>query len=359
MKAVISGGGTGGHIYPALSIAQQLRADGVDILYMGGRGSLEAKLASANGFAFFGVECAGLHRRSLRIIKDLLTNGRGLQQAKAQLRQFRPDVVVGTGGYAEAPVLKAAQSLGIPTVLHEQNAFPGLANRAMARQAKAVCLTFQAAAPYFPHQERLHLTGLPIREQILAAKRDDARKYFHIPDDGKPTLLITGGSQGAAKLNDAAAEAMESLLAEGYRVIHICGKKEYEQRKAAMPQHPCLILRPYVEEMENALVLADLAVSRAGASFIAEAVAVGLPTILVPYPYAANDHQRYNARALEKQGAAILVENDSLSGERLLQEVRSLLGDDARRGKMSAQCRAMAVPDAAARIAEIIYKITK
>ncbi|MBQ6807701.1 MAG: undecaprenyldiphospho-muramoylpentapeptide beta-N-acetylglucosaminyltransferase [Firmicutes bacterium] len=359
MKAVISGGGTGGHIYPALSIAQRLRADGVEILYVGGKASVEAKLAARNGFAFFGLDCAGLHRRSLAIIKDLLTNARGLLQARSCLRDFQPDVVIGTGGYAEAPVLKAAQNMGIPTLLHEQNAYPGLANRTMARKAKAVCLTFQAAAPYFPHADRLHLTGLPIREQIFSATREAAREYFQIPDDGKPTLLITGGSQGAAALNNAAAEAMESLLEQGIRVIHICGEKEYSSRKQHMPKHPDLLLRPYIEQMEFALALADLAVSRAGASFIAEALAVGLPTILVPYPYAANDHQRFNALALQEKGAGILVENDALNGKILLEQVLSLLQDDEKRQEMSANCRAMAVPDAAGRIAGIVYDLLK
>ena len=359
MKAVVSGGGTGGHIYPALSIAQRLRADGVEVLYMGGKGSMEAKLAAENGFAFFGVDCAGLHRRSLSIIKDLLTNARGLGQARRCLKEFQPNVVVGTGGYAEAPVLKSAANLGIPTVLHEQNAFPGLANRTMARQAKAVCLTFQAAAPYFPHQDRLHLTGLPIREQILTAKREQARAYFDIPDDGKATLLITGGSQGAATLNKAAVEAIPDFLQQGLRVIHICGEKEYFKWKQLLPEHPCLLLRPYIDHMEYALALADVAVARAGASFIAEALAIGLPTILVPYPYAANDHQRFNALALQEQGAAIMVEDKCFDGARLRQEATALLLDEAHRQEMSAHCREMALSDAADRIVKIIYGILK
>ncbi|MDO4732362.1 MAG: undecaprenyldiphospho-muramoylpentapeptide beta-N-acetylglucosaminyltransferase [Bacillota bacterium] len=359
MKAVVSGGGTGGHIYPALSIAQKLRADGAELYYVGGKDSVEAKLAAKNGFAFFGLECSALHRHSLAVVKDLAVNAQGCLHAHSFLQNFCPDVVIGTGGYAEAPVLRAAQSLGIPTVLHEQNAYPGLANRMMAKKAAAVCLSFQAAAPYFPHQKRLHLTGLPIREEILLSTKEQARAHFQIPDDGKPLLLITGGSQGAASLNQAAAAAIPALLEQGIRVIHICGEKEFFKYKQILPSHPDFFLYPYLDHMEFALALADLAFSRAGASFIAEALAVGLPTLLVPYPYAANDHQRFNALALQEKNAGLLLENDALSGAVLLEKVTGLLKNRELLQKMSANCLSMAIPDAAERIVQIIYALLK
>lgn len=359
MKAVVSGGGTGGHIYPALAIAQRLRNDGVDVLYMGGENSMEAKLASASGFAFFGLRCAGLHRRSLRIVKDCVVNAIGIHQARMQLKKFSPDIVVGTGGYGSAPVLKGAQSLGLTTVLHEQNAFPGLANRLLARQAKAVCLTFPAAAEYFPHPERLHVTGLPIRTEILTTTREQARGYFQIPDDGKPVLLITGGSQGAASLNTAATEAVPVLLTKGIRILFLCGKADYFSRRQSLPEHPDLILRPYLEHMEYALALADLAVARAGASFLAEALACALPTILVPYPYAANDHQRFNAKSLVEQGAAEMIEDSELTGSVFLEHVLALLQDEPRRKEMAFQAKSMSIPDAGDRIAEILYRFVE
>lgn len=355
MKAIVSGGGTGGHIYPALAIAQRLRDDGVEVLYMGGEDSMEAKLAPASGFAFFGLRCAGLHRRSLVIVKDLFINAIGLHQARAHLKAFAPDVVIGTGGYGSAPVLKGAQSLGLPTVLHEQNAFPGLANRTLARQARAVCLTFQAAANYFPHPERLHVTGLPIRAEILTVTREQALDYFRVPNDGKPVLLITGGSQGAATLNNAAAAAAKTLLGQGVRMILLCGKKEYFSRRQSLPDDPDLILLPYLEHMEYALALADLAVARAGASFLAEALVRGLPMILVPYPYAANDHQRYNAKALVDQGAAVMVEDCQFTGNTLLEQVVPILQNDSRRAEMGRRAKALSIPDAGDRIVEIIY----
>jgi len=188
MKAVISGGGTGGHIYPALAIAEHLRADGAAILYMGCADSAEARQAEARGFAFAPVEAAGLHRRSLLLLKDLAQNYRGLCQARRVIADFAPDIVIGTGGYGEVPVVKAAQQLKIPTLLHEQNAFPGLANRYLARKADAVCLTFGAAAGALPHAERQHLTGLPIRERILAVTREEARRFFSSSGRGASPL---------------------------------------------------------------------------------------------------------------------------------------------------------------------------
>jgi len=358
MKAVISGGGTGGHIYPALAIAEYLRARGAEILYMGCAASAEARLAEARGFAFFPVEAAGLHRRSPRMLKDLVRNYRGLRQARRVIADVAPDIVIGTGGYGAAPVVKAAQQLKVPTLLHEQNAFPGLANRYLARNADAICLTFGAAAGALPHAERQQLTGLPIRERILTATREEARRFFHLPaEDQAPCLLITGGSAGAASINRAAAAAWTRLLDQGYRIIHLCGKEKHFELRQRCPQHPRLLLLPYLDEMEYALALADLAVARAGASFLAEAAARGLPTVLIPYPYAANDHQRYNARTFADQGAAVLIEDRELSGPLLAETVAGLLENRSQMERMSAQARTLAVPDALERIARAIEGI--
>ncbi|MBR5429874.1 MAG: undecaprenyldiphospho-muramoylpentapeptide beta-N-acetylglucosaminyltransferase [Firmicutes bacterium] len=355
LKAIVCGGGTGGHIYPALAIAEQLRADGARVLYMGAADSTEQELARAAGFPFRGVACCGLHKTSPRLLLDLLTNYRGLRQARRVLREYGPHLVIGTGGYAEAPVIKAAQGLGLPTVLHEQNAFPGLANRRLSRKARAVCLTFAAAAPYFPHPERLHETGLPVRRQVLEASREAAWDYFDIDPAGRdvPTLLITGGSLGAASLNKAAAAAYARLLAAGVRVIHLCGRGNAQELKRSAPQDKRLIILPYLDEMQHALALADLAVGRAGASFSAETLCLGLPTVLIPYPYAANDHQRFNARAMAEGGASVVIEDEALNGETLADTALTLLNDRQRLRDMSAAARSMARYDAAREIADV------
>ena len=357
LKAIVCGGGTGGHIYPALAIAEQLRADGARVLYMGAGDSTEQKLAAAAGFSFRGVDCCGLHKSSPRLIADLWRNYRGLRQARRIISGFAPEIVIGTGGYAEAPVIKAAQGLGIPTLLHEQNAYPGLANRRLSRKARAVCLTFGAAAPYFPHPDRLHETGLPVRRQVLEASREAAWDYFGVEGEerGIPTLLITGGSLGAASLNRAAVEAYPALLAAGVRVIHLCGRKNFHEIKGSAPDHPRLILLPYLEDMQHALALADLAVGRAGASFSAETLCLGLPTVLIPYPYAANDHQRFNARAMAEGGASVVIEDDALNGGVLTRTVLDLLNDAERLRTMSESAKAMARYDAAREIAAVAY----
>lgn len=364
MKAIVCGGGTGGHIYPALAIAEQLRLDGVEVLYMGGReagASLEERLSVAAGFDFRGVDCCGLHTRSPRLLADLWKNYRGLRQARQLIGDFGPDLVIGTGGYAEAAVIKAAQGLGLPTLLHEQNAYPGLANRKLAKKAQAVCLTFAAASPWFPHAERLHLTGLPVRQQVLQATREAAWDYFNIHGSERQvmTVLLTGGSLGAASLNRAAQAAYGQLLEQGLRLIHLCGRDKYVRLRQQAPVHERLLLLPYLDEMQHALALADLAVARAGASFSAEALVLGLPTILAPYPYAANDHQRFNARAMQEGGASIMLEDKDLSGATLSQIVLELAGDRDRLRQMSDAARRMAKYQAARDIVDVAYGLVR
>lgn len=355
MKVIVCGGGTGGHIYPALSIAMCFRQRGAEVLYMGSRNSTEEKLAAQNGFPFLGVEACGLHKRSPRLVRDLMVNARGLRQAKKELRSFQPDVVIGTGGYAEAAVVKAAQQLDIKTVLHEQNAFPGLANRYLARHADAVCLTFAEAQQHFPALRRFYLTGLPVREKILTASRQAAYDYFSIPQEeqGVFTLLVTGGSLGARTLNNATAESYLPLLEQGIRIIHITGGENYAQIKAEAPVHEWLILLPYLNEMEHALALADLACARSGASFLAEAACLGLPTVLVPYPYAANDHQRFNAGVFAEKDAAVVVEDNALTAEVLQNTVMQLVHAPERLAKMAAGAKELAQTHAAEKIVEV------
>lgn len=359
MRIVVSGGGTGGHIYPALAIAAEFRRRGAEVLYMGCPDSMEQQFAANAGFGFVPVPAVGLRRRFPAIIRDLAVDKQGRDLAKQRLKEFAPQLVIGTGGFVSAPVLSAAQGLGIPTLIHEQNAFPGLANRFLARRAAAVCLTFAAAGEHFPHPERHHLTGLPLRPEIIAADVQAAREYFGFPADGKPLLLITGGSQGALKLNNAAAGSYEELLESGIRIIHLTGKRHYEQLKAAAPQHEDLLLLPYLEQMQHALVLADFIAARAGASFLAEAAYLGKPCLLAPYPFAANDHQRYNARQFAAVGAAVVVEDEQLNGATLAATVLPLLANSDKLKEMSAASRSLAAEQAAERIADIGYSLIK
>lgn len=369
LRVVISGGGTGGHIYPALAIAGALQehAD-AKILYMGskeknGKDSLEQRLSTNAGLPFKGVSACGLRRKSPLIVRDLQVNYQGMCQAKKILQQFLPHVVIGTGGYGAAPVLKAANKLHIPIMIHEQNAYPGITNRFLAPQAAAVCLTFEEAKQYFPANCKFVLTGLPVRQAILAADKAEACSFFQLQPD-RVTLLATGGSQGAHALNEAMLGAYHEILATGAQIIHITGPNNFADVKAKVEaqglwQHPGLVLLDYLDRMDLAIAAADLVVSRAGASFLAEVMCAGVASVLIPYPYAAANHQMLNAKSMEKAGAATIIENAALDEERLLAKVLPLIKQDEKRRQMSQASLAMAKPQAADEIAGLAIRIAK
>lgn len=371
MRVIVSGGGTGGHIYPALAIAEALKTNyNAEIIYMGAKQDLhggpprERELAEHAGWIYRGVSATGLTRRSLRIFKDVIVNYRGMFEAKEYIRRFGPHVVVGTGGYAMAPVLRAAEALRVPTLLHEQNAFPGWANRYLAKKAGLVCLTFAAARPHFPAGTRLSVTGLPVRREIMAASREAAYAFWGVTgaEKERPTLLVTGGSQGAQRLNEAICSCYSQLLEAGLRIIHLTGENHAEACRAAaqkVPRQENLHVLPYLKEMQHALALADLVVGRAGASFLSELAVLGRPAILVPYPYAAGDHQTRNAEAFCQAGAARMIKNEDLNGESLSKLVLELTGDKTRRQQMAAAAQSLAKPQAAEDIAREIEKLAK
>ncbi len=361
-RVVVTGGGTGGHIYPALAIAQGLEeAVGAKITYLGGANSLESRLAAEKGYPFIAIPCRGLAGASLATLRAAWINLKGKRRAKGYLRQLRPDVVIGTGGYAAAPVMLAAAALHIPTLIHEQNAVPGKANKLISRHADRVCLTFDAAKKHFPPQAHTVLTGLPVRPEILTASREEGRQALGLAPDA-PVLLVTGGSQGAQAINEAMEGAVAQLLAAGWQVLHITGPKNFAMveenlRQAGVLDQQGLFLLPYLDRMEYALAAADLVLARAGASFLAEVLCRGLPSVLVPYPYAAGNHQEENARSLEQAGAAIVIENSVLKPQTLLDALLPLMGDPERLLQMSAAACGLAVPEALSRIIETALAI--
>ncbi len=359
MRVVISGGGTGGHIYPALAIAEELRARNHQVLYIGGPASAEQDAAEQFGFIFKAVQTAPLHRKSLKVIGDLAANLRGTHQAEKIVAEFAPDVAIGTGGFVTAPVLLACQRSQVPTIIHEQNAYPGLANRRLAKKAEAVCLTFTAAKQYFACPDKTYHTGLPVRTAILDLSNkpvpEAAYQYFGIDKEERelPTLLITGGSQGAKTLNDAMLAAYQQLLAQNIRIIHLCGKSNFFELKQKAPANRHLHLLPYLDNMEYALAIANLALARSGASFLAEAAVLALPLILVPYPHATNDHQSANAEAFFEADAALVVKDSELTGSWLTQTVPVILNNPQRLWRMQEGARSLAKTQAASDIADI------
>ncbi|MDN5344236.1 MAG: UDP-N-acetylglucosamine--N-acetylmuramyl-(pentapeptide) pyrophosphoryl-undecaprenol [Clostridia bacterium] len=367
MRVTITGGGTGGHVYPALAIARGLQQarPGVELLYIGTARGLEADVVPRAGLPLATITVTGLERRQVwKNVPALARMAQGLGEAWLLLRRFRPDLVVGTGGYVSGPVCLAAVLLGIPVVLHEQNAFPGLTNRLLASRAKAICLTFPEAASRFPRRARLLTTGLPVRPEILQADRQASRQQLGLKED-QLLVVVTGGSQGARSINQAMLPTLKARAGDGrVRILLVTGRQGFDaylqqvrEMGIDVDKYGNITIKPYIYDMEYALAAADLVIGRAGASFLAEILARGLPSILIPYPYAAANHQEYNARAVARKGAAVLIPDRELKGGRLHQVLNELLAD---RGRLQAMARAaagMGRPHALEDILQVLFKV--
>lgn len=364
MRVIVTGGGTGGHVYPALAIArglQQVKHD-VQILFVGTNRGLEADVIPRAGFPLVTITVQGLERR--QIWKNIIVPvkiSRGLGQALMQVRRFRPEIVIGTGGYVSGPVCLAAALQGVPVVLHEQNAFPGLTNRLLAVMARKVCLTFPEAARHFFRSNHLVTTGLPVRPEILRADRQACRQQLGLQADQKLVVII-GGSQGAQSINQAMLPIYDKLSRRhDVKFFHIAGRRDYgdylkKAQELGIDLAICgnITIKPYVYDMEHVLAAADFVIGRAGASLLAEILARGLPSILIPYPHATANHQEYNARAVSGKGAAILIFDKQLKGGQLYQAVLQLLNDSKQLATMAAAATRMGRPDALESITRII-----
>ena len=358
MKVLIAGGGTGGHVYPGIAIAEELRRMHPDaqVIFVGGRRGVEATAVPESGFPIRFVTVRGLPRRAWwRWPGAVLANAIGFIQAVWLVSMERPDVVVGTGGYVSGPVALAAFMMGRPLLLQEQNSIPGLANRWLARVAREVHLSFTEARGYFARKDNLKVTGNPVRAFILEGDRPTGMQEFGLME-GKPTVFIFGGSRGAHRINEASLDAMRRLKGRvDVQFILQTGREDFEwaQQIADSEQLPTRIL-PYLRQIHLAYAVADLVVCRSGAMTLAEIAACGTPAILVPYPYAAHNHQEVNALNLVERGAAAMVLDRELTGERLAREIAHLLADRQTLRRMSANARTFARLDAAERLVRSI-----
>ncbi len=355
MKILIAGGGTGGHVFPGIAVAEELRRVRPDceVVFAGTRRGLEARAVPEAGFPIRFLVASGFDR-GRRWLWPLAAavNAFGFLQAIGLVLAENPQVVLGTGGYASAPVAFAARLLGRPLILQEQNSVPGLANRMLAPYASEVHLSFIEARSYFKRRDHLKITGNPVRAHILTGDHDAALREFKLQPN-KPTLFVFGGSLGAARINDATLDMLRRLKD---RVELQCllqtGEADHERVRAVVEKEklPATVL-PFVRDMHMAYAVADLVICRAGAMTLAEIAVCGLPAILVPYPHAAHNHQADNAANLVDRGAAALIPDAELTGERLAKEVAHLLADRQTLSHMSSNARLFARPDAAARIA--------
>jgi UDP-N-acetylglucosamine--N-acetylmuramyl-(pentapeptide) pyrophosphoryl-undecaprenol N-acetylglucosamine transferase len=369
MNLVLAGGGTGGHVYPALALAGALRRRDPDarVLFIGSASGMEASLVPAAGLPFAVLLVRPPRSRSLlRTAVALGTGAASLVQAAAIVARFRPDAVVATGGVAAAPPVLAAWVLRVPIVLLEGNAALGRANAFLARFARAVAVTSDEASAHVPGGRAL-VTGLPVRPELCSAPRGDGLRVFGL-DPGRQTILVIGGSQGAARLNAAVDEMVRVLSGRtDLQVLHQTGRgwsgtPARQQAAAAAPDDTATtgirhVRVPYFEQIGLAYACADLVISRCGATALAEITVCGLPAVLVPYRYAARGHQAENAAPLVRAGAAVLVADEALTGDALARQVAEILDRPGRRHAMAGASRALGRPDAADRVLALLERV--
>ena len=368
LKIIFSGGGTGGHIYPALTLIETVKKKlpDAEILYVGTEKGLESDIVPKAGINFVALNLEGGFERhfTLENFKRAANALLSVKKAKKIVEDFKPDVAVGTGGYVCGPILLAASLKKIPTLIQEQNAVAGITNKILSKFAKKIAVGSKQALKNFPAEKTI-FTGNPIREEVLFAKKSDGLKEFNFSED-LPIVLISGGSRGARSINQAVSEIL--IHAEknfNAQFLHVTGKGEFdsviEKLKAANFNfdNPKIKIVPYLYNMPQAMATADLAIFRAGATGIAELTARGIPAILIPYPFAAENHQEFNANELVKVGAAKMILNKNLTPEILSETLKELLQNPEELKKMSAASLSLGKPKAAEEIADLILNLRK
>ncbi len=353
-RFIISGGGTGGHIFPAVAIANQLKKEvpNAEILFIGANHKMEMTKVPEAGYPIKGLNIQSFQRGFS--ISALLHNLRlpymlwkSVKDAKAIIKKFKPDAVIGVGGYASGPALLAANALKVPTLIQEQNSFPGKTNKYLAKKASKICVAYEGLEQYFP-KEKLVLTGNPVREEIIALQRKEQKAFdtFSLSPH-KKTLLVMGGSLGARSINRTMLHHLETLQNLNIQIIWQTGGLFYDQMDDSIKNKTFVNIRivPFIKQMNHAYSVADYIVSRAGALAIAELTIVGTPTILVPFPYASEDHQTFNAKALSENNAAILLPDNRVEDE-LMSIIQKMIDDPKSVEEMAANVKKFAKPDA-------------
>lgn len=372
-RVIFTCGGTAGHVNPAIALAQLMaeKDPETEFLFVGAERGLEKDLVPKAGYDFQTVHISSFHRSfKPREIKHNLISVYNLMRAPGEarriLRAFRPDAVIGTGGYASYPMVKAAAKAGVPTAVHESNAVPGLTTEMLEPYADRIMVGFESCRKHYRHPKKVVVTGTPVRTDFFAQTKEEAKKSLGL-DDGRPLIVSFWGSLGAAGMNGQMAEFMALEAAkEPFHHIHGAGKQGFAQMQAQLAEkgvdleaHPVLQLREYIYDMAPVMRAADLVICRAGASTISELTALGVPALMVPSPYVTNNHQEKNARALEEAGGAVVVTEPASSGPALFQAACGILHDGARRQNMEAAMAAIGIRDAAERIYQTVMSIEK
>jgi UDP-N-acetylglucosamine--N-acetylmuramyl-(pentapeptide) pyrophosphoryl-undecaprenol N-acetylglucosamine transferase len=360
---IISGGGTGGHVFPAISIANALKEiePGIEILFVGAKGRMEMEKVPNAGYEIKGLPIIGIQRKlTMKNLQVPFKLFQSLRQAKQIIKSFKPDVVVGVGGYASGPVLRIASRKGIPTVIQEQNSYAGLTNRLLAKRADKICVAYDGMEQYFPKEKILN-TGNPVRKDIIptADKREEAIRHFNLSAE-KKTILSIGGSLGAGSINNSIIKELKQLETSDIQLVWQCGKNYYQKANEALQHYNLsnIKLMDFINRMDLAYAAADVIISRAGAGTISELALVNKPVILIPSPNVAEDHQTKNARSLADKNAAIIIK-DNEAQDKLIRETLDLIRNESKMQELKQNIQTFAKPDSAKTIANEILKLTK
>lgn len=368
MRLLVTGGGTGGHIYPALSVVREMqrRHKDLEVLYVGTELGMESDIVPKEGLPFATVSSRGFRRRiSLDTLRTVAVASKGVWEARSVIRRFRPDVVLGTGGYVAGPVVLQAALMGIPCLIHEQNALPSVTNRLLARFVKQVALSFPEARQYLPAKTRVIVTGNPVRPELFEATRGEGQRELAL-DPRKRTLLVVGGSRGAEPINEAVLGMLPNVMADAtLQLLFVTGSAHYEPtverirgQGLNLEKAGNIIIKPYLYDMPLALAAADLIIARSG-GMIAEITAVGLPAILIPSPHVADNHQEHNARAAEQAGVGLMIRENELTPERLWRDCQQILTDEQRLLQMRQASLAYGKPQATDRICNALEALAR
>lgn len=364
MKVIITGGGTGGHIYPGISLARELqkREKKNEIVFIGSSRGMESEIIPREGFQFFSLKLMGIQRKiCFENISALILFFKSLFTSYKLIKNIKPDLVIGTGGYVSGSIALISSLIGIPTFIHEQNAIPGMTNQFLSLTSRVVFISVPETRQYFWKKNKINYLGNPVREEIWQGNKDNLIKKIGM-DRNKKTILVFGGSKGANVINTTFLNCLELINKSfwiNWQILIISGKEDYENTEKILENSnhkKNIYILPYLYKIGDAYDLADLVICRSGATTIAELTAKGLPAILIPYPYATGDHQLYNAQYLEKRGSAIVIPQKELSEKRLSSEISQLSEDEELLKKLGENSRKIGNRDAAKEIVNSIYR---
>jgi len=365
MRIMITGGGTGGHIYPALAIAEHVKAldAHAEILYIGAKLGMEKDLVTKTEIPFKQIDVEPLNKKlSFKTLKSLFTGLRGVTQARKEIKRFNPDIIIGTGGYVTGPLVLAGALYGVPTIIHEQNAFPGMANRKLQKYVNTILVTFESSREHFEAKSKIVYSGLPIMDAFKNTDRSEARKKLGFSETDI-VIMTVGGSNGALKLNEIMMETYDGLRdLDNLKIIHVSGKRYYEVIQSRIDEGLYLVndkfeLINFMEDMPNYLSAVDLVISRAGASTINEIIATNTPSIIIPSPNVANNHQFYNAKIVDKYGMGMIIKEEELTVSLMTNTIKDLYNTPSKLDIMRENCKQIVIPPTLDIISDEINKL--